>query len=112
MADDEGVYGLARAFFLAATKMSDDSEDILPQEVGSHCIFIRSKHIFIRLPLFLFLVCMLPLNSRVLCEQDSEEMTISVFGVFSGLFQEAVGANGAGGESSLLSLSAALRLKG
>jgi len=55
---------------------------------------------------------MLPLNSRVLCEQDSEEMTISVFGVFSGLFQEAVGENGAGGESSLLSLSAALRLKG
>jgi len=46
MADDEGVYGLARAFFLAATKMSDDSEDILPQEVGSHCIFIGSQHLY------------------------------------------------------------------
>mmetsp|Transcript_2704 Transcript_2704/g.2325 ORF Transcript_2704/g.2325 Transcript_2704/m.2325 type:complete len:414 (+) Transcript_2704:213-1454(+) len=67
MADDEGVYGLARAFFLAATKMSDDSEDILPQE-------------------------------------DSEEMTISVFGVFSGLFQEAVGENGAGAKNKRMRL--------
>ena len=30
MADDEGVYGLARAFFLAATNMSNDTEDVLP----------------------------------------------------------------------------------
>ncbi len=31
--DEENVYGLARVFFNAATKQSDDSEDILPQEV-------------------------------------------------------------------------------
>ena len=33
MADEEGVYGLARVFFNAATKASEDNEDILPQEV-------------------------------------------------------------------------------
>jgi len=65
-----------------------------------HIVSLLVHNIFIRLPVFLFLVCMLPLDSRVLCKQDSEEMTISVFGVFSGLFQEAVGENGAGGESS------------
>jgi hypothetical protein len=32
-ADEESVYSLARVFFNAATKQSDDSEDILPQEV-------------------------------------------------------------------------------
>jgi hypothetical protein len=31
--DEERVYGLARVFFNATTKISDDSEDILPQEV-------------------------------------------------------------------------------
>ena len=31
--DEERVYGLARMFFNAATKISDDIEDILPQEV-------------------------------------------------------------------------------
>ena len=35
MADEEGVYGLARVFFNAATKASEDNEDILPQEVKS-----------------------------------------------------------------------------
>jgi len=34
-ADEDGVYGLARVFFEAATKASPDSEDILPQEVSS-----------------------------------------------------------------------------
>ena len=29
-----GVYSLARVFFNAVTKSSEDSEDILPQEVG------------------------------------------------------------------------------
>lgn len=33
-ADEDGVYGLARVFFEAATKASPDSEDILPQEDG------------------------------------------------------------------------------
>jgi hypothetical protein len=32
-AEEEGVFSLARVFFSAATKTSDDSEDILPQEV-------------------------------------------------------------------------------
>ena len=31
--DEDTVYGLARVFFSAATKASEDSEDILPQEV-------------------------------------------------------------------------------
>lgn len=34
-AEEDGVYGLARVFFNAATKTSTDSEDILPQEVSS-----------------------------------------------------------------------------
>jgi hypothetical protein len=38
-----GVYSLARLFFNAATKSSEDSEDILPQEVGPFHKYTKPK---------------------------------------------------------------------
>jgi hypothetical protein len=85
--DEEGVCGLARVFFNAATKASDDSEDILPQEV----ILLHAPHCCT--------LCALRVShSYARGVQDGEDMKLSVFCVFAGLFPEAVGENGAGGD--------------